>query len=112
MVDDMDKSQFFYELPKESIAQHPAEPRDSSRLMCLSRTTGEVEEHVFRDILDLLQPGDVLVVNDSRVIPARLLGIKQGGGAKCEVLMPCETRQAPASRLQDRLFGWRACGRG
>lgn len=87
MVDDMDKSQFFYDLPKESIAQHPAEPRDSSRLMCLSRATGEIEEHIFRDILDLLKPGDVLVVNDSRVIPARLLGVKQGGGAKCEVLL-------------------------
>ncbi len=78
---------FNYDLPRELIAQHPADPRDSSRLMCLSRRTGAIEETVFRDIERLLNPGDLLVVNDSRVIPARLCGTKVGGGASCELLL-------------------------
>ena len=83
----MEKSLFYYDLPQEQIAQHPAEPRDSARLMCLDRKTGKTDELIFRDIIDRLVPGDVLVVNDSRVIPARLLGTKIGGGAKCEILL-------------------------
>jgi len=65
---------FYYDLPEERIAQTPAEPRDSSRLMVLHRKDGSLEHRVFRDILDYIRPGDTLVVNDTRVIPARIIG--------------------------------------
>ncbi len=84
---DLTKSDFFYELPQRLIAQTPAEPRDSSRLMCVGRRTGTIEHRIFRDILDLLDPGDVLVINDSRVIPARLYGKKADTGIDMEVLL-------------------------
>lgn len=73
-------SDFYYDLPPERIAQTPIYPRDSSRLMRLDRETGEVTHHIFRDIADMLRPGDTLVINDSKVIPARLYGkrIKDG----------------------------------
>ena len=78
----MQLSDFDYDLPPFFIAQTPAEPRDSSRLMVLDRATGAVEHHVFRDILDLLVPGDLLVLNNTRVIPARLKARKTlTGGA-------------------------------
>jgi S-adenosylmethionine:tRNA ribosyltransferase-isomerase len=80
-VDDFD-----YELPADAIAQTPAEPRDASRLQVLDRASGAVEHARFRDIGRLLSPGDLLVVNDSRVLPARLLGERPGGGA-AEVLV-------------------------
>ena len=64
----MKTSDFYYELPKELIAQDPLEDRASSRLMCLSRKTGEVEHHTFRDILQFLDPGDTLVINNTKVI--------------------------------------------
>ncbi|MEA5051342.1 MAG: tRNA preQ1(34) S-adenosylmethionine ribosyltransferase-isomerase QueA [Oscillospiraceae bacterium] len=83
----MDRSLFSYDLPKELIAQSPASPRDSARLLCLDRGTGARSEHVFREIEQLLVPGDVLVINDSRVLPARLLGEKEGTGAKAELLL-------------------------
>ena len=67
-------SDFFYNLPEERIAQTPAEPRDSSRLMVLHRHDGSIEHRIFRDILDYIRPGDTLVVNDTRVIPARIIG--------------------------------------
>lgn len=67
-------SDFYYDLPEERIAQTPIEPRDSSRLMVLHRETGEIEHKIFRDILDYIRPNDVLVVNDTRVIPARIIG--------------------------------------
>ena len=67
-------SDFYYDLPEERIAQTPAEPRDSSRLMVLHRKDGSLEHRVFRDILDYIRPGDTLVVNDTRVIPARIIG--------------------------------------
>jgi len=70
----MDKKDFYYELPKHLIAQQPIEQRDTSRLMHLNRKTGEVQHKQFRDILSLLNAGDCLVINDSKVIPARLLG--------------------------------------
>ncbi len=73
------KSDFYYDLPKELIAQTPIEPRDSSRLMTVNRLTGEITHRVFRDIADLLSPGDVLVINDSKVIPARLYGTTERG---------------------------------
>lgn len=73
-------SDFYYDLPSELIAQTPVYPRDSSRLMKLDRVTGEISHHIFRDITELLRPGDTLVINDSKVIPARLYGkrIKDG----------------------------------
>lgn len=78
---------FDYDLPKELIAQTPLEPRDSSRLMLLDRATGAVEHHHFYDLADFLNPGDCLVLNDSRVLPARLYGIKEDTGAKVEFLL-------------------------
>ncbi len=69
---------FFYELPEELIAQHPMEERDHSRLMVLNRATGSIEHKHFYDIIDYLKPGDVLVINDSKVIPARLYGHAEG----------------------------------
>jgi len=84
-------SDFAYDLPKERIAQTPLEPRDSSRLMVLDRATETVEHKHFYDIIDYLRPGDTLVINDSRVIPARIMGKKihaEGAeGADCEVLL-------------------------
>ena len=71
---DLRLSDFYYDLPEERIAQTPLEPRDSSRLMVLDRAEDTIEHHVFRDIIDYLEPGDVLVVNDTRVIPARIIG--------------------------------------
>ena len=75
---DLCTSDFFYELPPERIAQHPMEERDHSRLMVLDRKSGSIEHRHFYDILDYLRPGDVLVVNDSKVIPARLYGHVEG----------------------------------
>lgn len=77
---------FWYDLPEELIAQTPLLKRDASRLMCLSKDNGEVEHKFFFDIIDYLQPGDCLVMNDSRVLPARLLGHRPTGGA-VEVLL-------------------------
>ncbi len=83
----MKTSDFDYELPLERIAQTAIEPRDHSRLMVLSRKEGNIEHRHFYEIGDYLRPGDVLVCNNSRVIPARLLGRKVGGGAKVELLL-------------------------
>ena len=82
----MKTSDFFYELPQDLIAQTPLEKRDTSRLMVLDRKTGEIEHRVFHDLTDFLEPGDCLVMNDSRVLPARLLGTRSTGGA-VEVLL-------------------------
>ena len=78
---------FDYHLPPELIAQTPAEPRDSSRLLTLDRNTGRVEHRQFRDILDLIPTGAVLVLNRSRVIPARLYGRRKGTGGRVELLL-------------------------
>ncbi|MEO2069114.1 MAG: tRNA preQ1(34) S-adenosylmethionine ribosyltransferase-isomerase QueA [Desulfurobacteriaceae bacterium] len=82
----MKVSDFDYELPKELIAEFPVEPRDSSRLMVLDRRTGKIEHRIFREIVDYLKEGDVLVINDTKVIPARLFG-KLPTGGKVEVLL-------------------------
>lgn len=82
----MKTSDFYYELPKELIAQTPVEPRDSSRLMVLNRETEEIEHRHFYDILDYLNEGDLLVCNDSRVLPARIFGVKETG-ARVEFLL-------------------------
>jgi len=78
---------FYFDLPKELIAQHPLEKRDESRLMVLNKKSGEVEHKVFKDIVDYLNQGDCLVLNDTRVMPARLYGAKEGSGGKMEFLL-------------------------
>lgn len=83
----MKTSDFDYELPEELIAQHPAAQRDHSRLLVMDKYTGAVEHRVFRDIVDYLHAGDVLVLNNTKVIPARIFGVKEGGSAKIEVLL-------------------------
>ena len=83
----MKTSDFDYELPQELIAQTPVEPRDSSRLLVYHRDTGAVEHKIFRDVIDYLNPGDVLVINQTRVIPARLYGVKEGTGGAIEFLL-------------------------
>ena len=82
----MKLSDFMYDLPEERIAQTPVEPRDHSRLMVIHRDTDQIEHKHFYDVIDYLNPGDVLVINDTRVIPARLYGERPTGGA-CEVLL-------------------------
>ncbi len=82
----MKKSDFFYELPEELIAQTPSPERDGSSLMVLDKCTGEYRFGVFHDIVDELREGDLLVMNDSRVLPARLIGTRPGGGA-AEILL-------------------------
>lgn len=83
----MNTDDFDYDLPTEFIAQSPVEPRDSSRLMVLDRKTGEITHSVFRDIGQFLHPGDVLVLNETRVIPARLFARKSSTGGKVELLL-------------------------
>ena len=83
----MKTSDFYYELPQELIAQDPLEDRSSSRLMCLDRKTGAVTHRHFRDIKEYLRPGDCLVINDTKVIPARLYGRKTGTDALIEILL-------------------------
>lgn len=98
----MKTSDFDYKLPQSYIAQKPAEPRDSARLMVADRSTGEITHRVFRDIGDYLQPGDLLVANESRVIPARLFARKAASGGKVELLL--------LSRQDDRT--WEALVKG
>ena len=83
----MKTSDFYYDLPEELIAQDPLEDRSSSRLLVLDKKTGKTEHHVFREITNYLNPGDCLVLNDTKVIPARLIGVKEETGAKIEVLL-------------------------
>ena len=81
------KSDFYFDLPQELIAQDPLEDRSSSRLLTLDKTTGAVGHHIFREIVDYLHPGDCLVLNNTKVIPARLLGQREETGAHVEVLL-------------------------
>ena len=83
----MKTSDFDYELPQELIAQTPADPRDSARMLVYDRRTGRTEDRIFRDLPEFLNPGDVVVVNETRVNPARLLGVKQETGIPVEVLL-------------------------
>jgi S-adenosylmethionine:tRNA ribosyltransferase-isomerase len=101
----MDTALFAYDLPQHFIAQQPAEPRDSSRLLVLDRATGAVEHRIFRDLADYLRADDLLVANDSRVIPARLHGRKSTGGA-VELLLLRERGE------EGRLWECLARGRG
>ncbi len=103
----MKTSDFFYDLPEELIAQTPMEPRDQSRLLVCHRDTGALEHCIFRDITDYLKKGDALVINETRVIPARLLGVKEVTGVPVEFLLlkrlnqtDWETIVHPARRLK------------
>ena len=103
----MQKSDFYYDLPEELIAQTPAETRDFSRLMVVDRATGQVEHKHFYDVLDYLNQGDCLVLNNSKVLPARIFGVKEGTGAKIEFLLTkriegdtWETMVRPGKRLK------------
>ena len=84
---ELTKSLFYFELPEELIAQDPLEDRSSSRLLVLNKKSGEISHHVFREVIDYLEPGDCLVLNNTKVIPARLLGEREGTGAHVEVLL-------------------------
>ena len=83
----MKTADFYFDLPQELIAQDPLEDRSSSRLLVLDRETGKAEHHIFKDVIDYLNPGDCLVVNNTKVIPARLFGSKEGTEAKIEILL-------------------------
>ncbi len=83
----MKTSDFYFDLPKELIAQDPLEDRSASRLLVLNKDTGKTEHRVFREITDYLHPGDCLVINDTKVIPARLIGSRVGTDAKIEILL-------------------------
>ncbi len=89
----MKTSDFYYDLPQELIAQDPLEDRSSSRLLVLDRESGKTQHRVFRDIIEYLNPGDCLVVNNTKVIPARLYGSKIGTDAKIEVLLLKKKRE-------------------
>lgn len=98
---------FDYELPPELIAQTPLETRDHSRLLVLDRETGDIEHHQFSDIISYLEPGDTLVLNDTKVLPARLIGIKEETNAVIEILLlkelghnTWETLVKPARRIK------------
>lgn len=84
---ELKKSDFYFDLPQELIAQDPLEERSGSRLLVLDRETGEVEHRTFREITNYLRPGDCLVLNNTKVIPARLMGVKEDTGAAIEVLL-------------------------
>lgn len=84
---DLRLSDFYYELPQELIAQDTPEKRDEARLLAVHRDTGKTEHRIFRDITDYLRPGDVLVINDSKVIPARMYGEKEDNGIQMEVVL-------------------------
>lgn len=83
----MKVSDFDYELPEELIAQHPSEKRDEARLMVLNRKGEKIEHKIFKDIVDYLNPGDCLVLNNTKVLPARLYGKKESTGANAEFLL-------------------------
>ncbi len=83
----MKKSDFYYDLPPEQIAQHPVTPRDASRLLVMDRRTGALEHRIFHDVTDYLRPGDCLVLNDTKVLPARLFGTRTDTGSRVEFLL-------------------------
>ena len=106
----MKKHDFYYDLPNELIAQTPIEPRDASRMMVVNRQTGEIEHKHFYDVVDYLNPGDCLILNDTKVLPARLYGIKDETGAKVEFLLLMQKRKRrmgsnyrPRKESKDRL---------
>ena len=119
----MKKEDFYFELPQELIAQDPLEDRSGSRLLVLDKESGEIEHRTFRDIKEYLEPGDCLVINDTKVIPARLIGSKVGTNAKIEILLLkrkendiWETRKKGKARDENQLWRRashrRSAGRG
>lgn len=119
---ELKKSDFYFDLPQELIAQDPLEDRSSSRLLVLDKNTGEISHHIFRDIIDYLHPGDCLVLNNTKVIPARLLGEREGTGGHVEVLLLkrkeadvwetlVKARQEMQARSAPDLRGWTIKGR-
>ncbi len=86
-TNEMKVTDYYFDLPQEQIAQDPLEDRSSSRLLVLNKETGEYSHHIFREITDFLKPGDCLVLNNTKVIPARLFGEKEGTQAKIEILL-------------------------
>ena len=108
MTDYTKRSTYNYYLPEELIAQYPANPRDSARLLVYDKKTKKIEHKIFRDVLDYLGPNDVLVLNNSKVLPARLYGTKEGTGANVEVLLnkrvnltDWEVIAKPAKRIKE-----------
>ena len=97
----MKTSDFDYDLPPELIAQEPAAVRDGCRMLVMDRETGALEDRIFRDIYDYLQPGDLLVANETRVMPARLLGAKRGTGGQSEVFLLRQLTGEAASKYAD-----------
>ena len=95
----MKTSDFNFDLPEELIAQVPIKDRTSSKLMVLNKETGEIEHRIFKDIIDYLNPGDCLVLNDTRVIPARLIGSKVERGGKIDFLLLNRTEDDTWVRL-------------
>ena len=87
MTQNLKKSYFYFDLPEELIAQDPLEDRSSSRLLVLDKETGETSHHIFKEVINYLNPGDCLVLNNTKVIPARLIGHKEDTGAAIEVLL-------------------------
>src|SRR6266852_1009447 len=104
----MQTSDFDYDLPAEFIAQRPAEPRDASRLMVLDRATGSIQHAHFSELGQFLRPGDLLILNNTRVIPARLFARKDRTGGRVELLLL--KRQAP--RTWEVLVGGKGLGVG
>lgn len=103
----MEVKDFYFDLPEELIAQHPLEKRDVSRLMVVDKKTGKIEHKIFKDIVNYLEPGDCLVLNNTRVLPARLIGAKENSGGKIEFLLlkrtekdTWETLVKPGKRAQ------------
>ncbi|MBR4799860.1 MAG: S-adenosylmethionine:tRNA ribosyltransferase-isomerase, partial [Clostridia bacterium] len=89
----MKRSSYYYDLPEELIAQTPAAKRDCSRLLCLSRADGSIRHAVFHDIVNMLRPGDCLVINDTKVIPARLYGTAEGHTGRIETVLLSRTEE-------------------
>ena len=93
-MDLLKRSSYFYDLPQELIAQTPSKVRDQSRLLCLNKESGEIEHKTFCDIIEQLNAGDCLVINDTRVIPARLFGVAEGRIGEIETVL--------LSRIEDK----------
>ena len=106
MTEGMNVKDYDYDLPEELIAQDPLEDRSSSRLMVLDRQTGDVEHRHFTDILEYLHPGDCLVINNTKVIPARLFGVKEDTQAKIEVLL-LKRKEKDVYKRQRQVFARR-----
>ena len=98
----MKKEDFYFKLPEELIAQDPLEDRSASRLLVLDKESGKIEHRMFRDIKAYLKPGDCLVINDTKVIPARLIGSKIGTDAKIEILLLKRRKMISGRLLSNR----------